>query len=332
MELIHAKKNGTEIEMLVDPEADIELGGEGQYAHSMQFSFPADTWDQSIGYGDLIYVPDTEIGGMVGEIHSSTENNVVSIMARTWRGMLDYKIIEPPAGADYYTISGELNTCIDRLLSGRFGSLFRASNDNTGVTVTNYQFDRYTTLLAGLNKMLQGVGYKLVIKYINTVTPGYVEVSAAPIVDYSQSIELSQDYGLAFTVDDIRNGVNHLICAGKGELKDREIIHLYVNNKGKIVNTKYYTGVDEVVGFFENASAEGAELRNSGIDHLKTVMNSKEIQMDILSLQGGIGLGDVIGGRDYITGLSLAQPISNVVITITGGVESRTYSIKGEED
>lgn len=39
MELIHAKKNGTEIEMLVDPEADIELGGEGNMPTPCSFLF-----------------------------------------------------------------------------------------------------------------------------------------------------------------------------------------------------------------------------------------------------------------------------------------------------
>lgn len=332
MELIHAKRDGTEIEMLINPEADIELGGEGQYAHTMQFSFPAATWDRSIAYGDRLYVPGTEIGGIVGEIHSSTKDNVVSVMGRTWRGMLDYKIIEPPTGQDYKIVSGELNAVIGQLIAGQFGDVFRASTRSTGATVTNYQFKRYDTLLAGLDTMLESVGYKLVLRYINTVDNGYVEVSAEPVVNYADKIELSQDYNLAFTVDDVRNGCNHLIVAGKGELRNREIIHLYVNNKGKIVDTKYYSGIDEVVELYENSSSEGEELRKAGAEHLQEIMSTKEIQMDIISLQDGIGLGDIIGGRDYITGLSLAQPISNIVITVTGGIESRTYSIKGGED
>ena len=43
--------------------------------------------------------------------------------------------------------------------------------------------------------MLKSVGYRLQIRYVQQERgqPGYVELSAVPIEDYSEKIELSQD-------------------------------------------------------------------------------------------------------------------------------------------
>ena len=138
--------------------------------------------------------------------------------------MLDKKIIRPPAGQDYKKVSGELNTVLGELITEQFGDYFVVSQDDTGVSLTNYQFDRYCTLLTGVTKMLQSVGCRLRITYKQQERgqPGYVELSAVPVVDYSEQIELSQDSQLNFTFKNCRNGVNHLICLGKGELQERQ--------------------------------------------------------------------------------------------------------------
>lgn len=75
---------------------------------------------------------------------------------------------------------------------------------------------------------------------------GYVQVRAVPIVDYSSEYEFSNDQNMNFTMDDNKRGVNHLVCLGKGELKDRLVIHLYVDEKGNVGQTQYYRGIDEI--------------------------------------------------------------------------------------
>ena len=65
---------------------------------------------------------------------------------------------------------------------------------DTGVTVSNYQFDRYCTLLEGITKMLKSVGYRLSIRHKREKgIPGYVLIEAVPVVDHSDEIELSKD-------------------------------------------------------------------------------------------------------------------------------------------
>ena len=121
------------------------------------------------------------------------------------------------------------------LIEPEFDGLFVVSQENTGVTVSNYKFDRYCTLLDGLTKMLKSKGYRLKLTFQREENePGYLYIEAVQIVDYSDQIELSQDCQLNYTMDDKRDGVNHLIVTGKGELQDRNVLHLYVQEDGSL--------------------------------------------------------------------------------------------------
>ena len=86
--------------------------------------------------------------------------------------------------------------------------------------------------------MLSTAGAKLKIRWIDRK----VQLSAAPIVDYSNS-PVDEDIAV-LTVEQHEKKVNHLICLGKGELIEREIIHLYVDQFGRIRNEPFYTGLN----------------------------------------------------------------------------------------
>ena len=108
--------------------------------------------------------------------------------------MLEHKIIQPPAGSDYKKVSGELNEVLKTLIDPEFDGLFVVSQENTGVSVSNYQFDRYCTLLDGIVEMLASKGYRLEIRHKREEgIPGYVLISAVPVVDHSDQVELSKD-------------------------------------------------------------------------------------------------------------------------------------------
>lgn len=192
-------------------------------------------WTEDMTYGNLVYVPDTEYGGIIGSVLTDTTLDYVELKGYTWRGRMNTKVISPPSGSNYKTVSGELNTVLKKLIEPEFGGLYVVSSADTGVSVSNYQFDRYCTLLDGITKMLQTVGYRMDIRHKREQgVPGYVLVSAVPIVDYSDVIELSKDSGLNYTMEDKRDGVNHLIVTGKGEMQDRNVFHLYVWPSGAI--------------------------------------------------------------------------------------------------
>ena len=88
--------------------------------------------------------------------------------------------------------------------------------------------------------MLSAQGYRLQISYVEpeNLDYGYVSVRAVQIKNYSETLEYSQDGEVQFTVKDYRGGVNHLICAGKGQNEERIILHLYVQKDGSIGKTR----------------------------------------------------------------------------------------------
>lgn len=328
-QLILADQNLKDIAPVMNAEIDIAIGEENDYEIKIQ----RDEWRSEYTFGNVFYVKDTEYGGIIGEVDTSTAEDTISLLGRTWRGMLDKKIIRPPAGQDYRKVSGELNTVLGDLITEQFGDYFVVSQDDTGVSLTNYQFDRYCTLLTGVTKMLQSVGCRLRITYKQQERgqPGYVELSAVPVVDYSEQIELSQDSQLNFTFKNCRNGVNHLICLGKGELQERQVIDLYVQENGSIGKEPYYTGIREIAATYEDTSSETDELEEKGREKLLELMNSTSFEMDIESLGMDVEVGDIIGGRDYLTGMYAKKPIVKKIYRVEDGKASLEYGIKGDD-
>lgn len=323
-----ADKDGRQIKQLENASVDAELNsGERDF----QITLATADFDERMTYGCRMFVDGTEIGGMLGSLTTDTSAEIFSWHGITWRGLMAEKVIEPPKGQDYRIVNGELNNILRELIEPEFGSVFIVPKVDTGMTVVNYQFARYCTLLDGVTDMLEEVGYRLNIRY-NEGEPnqtGHVEVKAVPIVDYSDEIELSRDSRLNFQMQDKRNGVNHLIVLGKGELKDRSVLHLYVQEDGTIGDTQYYTGIHEIVRVYDNSSADDSELRTEGIKQLKELANKKIFQMDVESLEMEVSIGDIVGGRDHITGMYMAKPIENIIIKIENGNIKKEYRMEG---
>lgn len=290
-------------------------------------------WSKDLTFSNLIYIEGTEYGGIIGSVLTDTTLDYVEVSGMTWRGRMEKKIIQPPSGSDYKIVSGELHAVMRSLIDPEFDGMIIVSGESTGVTIGNYQFERYCTLLDGITKMLKSKGYKLQMSWKRTEgEPGYLLAEAVPIVDYSDQIELSRDCKLNYTMEDIRDGVNHLIVAGKGELQDRTVMHLYVQPDGSIGTSQYYTGINEISEVYDNTSTETEELRDKSEEKLQSVMNRKIFKMDIEKLGINVGIGDIVGGRDYLTGMYMAKPVENIVYEIIDDVASKTYKLEGENE
>ena len=328
--VILTDENGIEIRPLRFNKFDCDLNDTMDF----ELVIPASEWRDDLAYGNRIFIPDTEYGGIIGERKTNTGEDTVTLMGRGWRGFLHYKIIMPPTGQAYKTVTGELNSVLSGLISDAgLTALFIVSSESTGVDVTNYQFDRYTTLLDGIYKMLKSVGYRLDVKYIKVEAgAGYVQLEAVKSEDYSSSIELSQDNRLNFTFEEKKNGVNHLVCLGKGELTDRVVVDLYIQEDGTIGTTQYYTGLQEVAQVYDNTSADTEEdLTEQGTEQLEQLTSKQTFKMDVEMLNIEVEIGDTIGGRDYITGMSMNKPIVNKIYTEEGGKASKEYILEGDE-
>lgn len=226
--VILANSDLRELGAVKDANLTVDLNGNRNFSLQIARSY----WQPEMTFSSLIYILGTEYGGIIGEVLTDTTLDYVELKGLSWRGRLAKKIIEPPAGSDHKTVSGELHTIMKELIEPEFDGLFVVSGKDTGVTVSNYQFDRYCTLLDGLNKMLKSKWYRLRLSFRREQNePGYLYVEAVPITDFSNRIELSRDCKLNYTMGDKRDGVNHLIVTGKGELQDRNILHLYMQEE-----------------------------------------------------------------------------------------------------
>lgn len=325
--VILANSDLRELSAVRDANLTVDLNGNRDFSLQIARSY----WRPDLTFSSLIYIPGTEYGGIIGEVLTDTTLDYVELKGLSWRGRLAKKIIEPPAGSDYKVVSGELHTVMKSLIEPEFDGLFVVSAEDTGVTVSNYQFDRYCTLLDGLNKMLKSKGCRLQLSFRREQNePGYLYIEAVPITDFSERIELSRDCKLNYTMDDKQDGVNHLIVTGKGELQDRNILHLYVQENGEIGTEQYYTGLQEITEVYENTSTETDELMAAAEDRLRSLAGKKTFKMDVAKLGMDVGIGDIVGGRDYLTGMHMAKPVENIVYEIVNDVESKTYKLEGE--
>lgn len=324
------KPTGEECGELCDSaEADMDIGNTNDFEVTIAVS---DYDTERVGYGCRIFAPGTEYGGIIGDIESISGTRKVALRGRTWRGMLEYKVVEPPAGQDHLTLSGELNTVIRTLIGDRFGGLFVVPEADTGITVNNWRVDRYATLYDALQKLVDNYGCRLQICYVQPegLEYGYVTVQAVPIVDYSERLEYSQEEGIYVTVRDCRNGVNHLVCVGEGEKQDRVVLHLYVQKNGTIGKKQYYTGLNEISAVYNYSSAEADKLEEDGTKRLKELQNYKKCKMTIDNAD--LEIGDIVAGYDAVTNTQVIKPVIQKILKIQDGKTTIDYSVKGEDE
>lgn len=330
LKFIVANEKGEELGYVKEANyLDLELGETNDF----ELEFSTEAWrEEAYNWGYRIFIPNTEYGGLLEERKTSIGQGTVTWLGYTWRGLLSQKIIQPPDGATHLVVSGDANKIIEDIIGNRFGSLFVAETEASGIELRNYQFDRYCTVLEGLEKMLASKQARLKICY-KQGTPGLLDgavyLSAVPVADWSEHLEYSQDGRLTFTTEDYRRGINHLICAGEGEGTERKILHLYVQKDGSIIQDKpYYTGLAEREALYSYTSADDLEqLKKDGIKHLESLMNYREMEAHIDNVD--VDIGDIVGGRDRITGMSIQQPVVGKILTVKDGETDVEYKLKG---
>lgn len=281
-------------------------------------------------YGSFVYVPGEEYGGIIKNVITSTALDYVECKGATCRGMLDTKIIQPDEGADYYIVNGDVYDVIREIISDQYDDLIRVKTGKLGVSVLNYRFDRYCSYLKGITKMLGSEGYKLIITVVrNNDESPYFELSASPIIDYSGDIDFTNDNEIHFTMEDDRGGYNHIIGLGKGELRDRQVVHKYIDLNGNISDYQHYFGADEVVYLYDFSSGESDTFERDVENKLLDLISKPTMSMDVLKYNPVSKIGDIVGGVDYLTGLRNAKKIDNIVYSVEDGKETVDYELEG---
>lgn len=279
--------------------------------------------DAALKAGSRIMIDGTEYGGIIDDTDVDVDGGLSTVTwhGRDWHGVLASQIIEPDRNNDYLTLSGTIPV-IMRTLVSRAGlqGLFTVTEESADHKTT-CQFDRYVDLYSGLVKMLRASGLKLRLRNDGDK----VAMSAMPVRTIGDSIDSDL---IDFTAKQAAHPINHLICLGKGELKDRTVIHWYADANGTFSHTQTLKGLDERTATYELSNAEADELEDKGRQKFQELRNASTIDVDI---PDGIDadVGDLVTGRDNNTGLVVTAEISKKIVKVSGGVLTVTYESGG---
>ena len=297
---------------------DLDIGKDNDFQIGMNLK------NHCMSHGSIWYVENTEYGGIVDDVKIDTKKNTVYYSGRAFRGILEKKIIEPESGQDYYTVSGDANRILEQLIEKvGLSDLFIVPTDDAGIKISNNQFERYTDMYAGVQKMLSSVNAKLVCIATEETK---VQIRANQIEDLSEKYEYSDDYGMQVIFEQNRGGVNHLMCLGGGELAERIVVHLYVDNYGNVGDTQYYKGVSEITEIYEYGNIESdEELRKQGIQKLNELKNRDSLTAQFDKLD--VDIGDIVGGKNRQTGVTMKEVISSEIVKIKNDRCTVTYKV-----
>ena len=308
----------------------VDQGVLSAYAFDLSFGATENDFEMTLGAnetmlesGAFMYMEGTEYGGMVGGLKTSTNGETITYKGRTWHGIMNSKVIQPDTGEDYLVVSGDANEVLSFLIA-RLGlsGLFVAAEGLSGVSISGYQFQRYCKGYDGIRSMLAASGAKLKIAWKNRA----VHLSAEPIADYTDS---PVDGDIAtLTVERHEKKVNHLICLGKGDLAAREVIHLYVDQFGRIGDVQYFTGIDEICDTYENSNSDN--LRSDGIKRFAELRSNDKAEIALSETEGlTYDIGDIVGASEIKSGITVAETVTQKIVKIKNGVVSTEYKTGG---
>lgn len=325
MELIYADSSGNEQGVIHAVSADIAFGYDEN-----DFTFKVPLSEHVADYGYYLYLIDPkhdsgEFGGVVDKITIDTEANEVSYYGRTWHGILQNRVLQPESKQDYYIVSGDANEVLRAIVSKlSLGNVFSVATASSGITVKNYQFERYVDAYDGIRSMLGTYSAKLSMRYDRSAKRCIL--SAVKTVDYSINEPIDSD-GVNFTATKNNRPVNHLVCGGSGELKDRVIVHLYADANGNVSQKKTFSGVNEIEEFYDASNADEENLIKNGTDRLKDYQDSSEIEVSLNPSEREYDIGDIIKASDRKSGISVTTAISKKLVTFEDGVISIEYEV-----
>lgn len=273
--------------------------------------------------GSLIWSPGTEYGGIVQDIQSKIETDgqrYVYYSGPSWSGRLSQRIVCPPSGKDHYTLDGEANEELNALMEYLgLDYLFQAPEVNSGITLDT-DLDRFADGYSALRKAAAENDCRLSMKYDNTAKKVIIQF----VPRETHGNYTSDNSPISVTVG---SPVNHLVCAGTGELQNRVVVHLYTDKNGNVSQKQYYKGADEISTLYENTSADKDKLIEEGT---KKLLEYQEVNQVEISVEDGsedlYPLDDVIVGFDPVTGIKASSTIAKKVVSVDAqGFESYRY-------
>lgn len=321
MDIVISTPDGKKQKILDDFSLDLEFGiGLGN-------DFKLAGVNERLALGSRVWIPNTEYGGVIDDDNPSrtVKGDSIYYHGRTWQGILEGNIVMPDSGQDYLTLSGTCNGLIKALIDrSKLSDVFTVSTA-TSPPISNYKFNRYIDLYTAIRGMLASVNQRLEIKAID----GAIVLNSKEITDWG---DLLGAENVAFSARRNNRPVNHLICLGKGELKEREVVHLFADEKGNISQTQSLFGLDHVGQVYDISSKSGSELLSAGKSKLKKLQEDKNTAKAVLPDAVGMSIGDSVTAVSTTYGVRAKANITGVVLKIQNGFCSVTPKADGRAD
>ena len=273
--------------------------------------------------GQFVFIDGTEYGGVIDKAsYEAGREATGSILCkgRTWHGILAGKRLLPDSGSGYLSVSGKAGDALASLIE-RMGlsGLFSAAADDTSVS---YTFDRFTDGYSGLKALAKANGRKVAMRRKG----GKVEISLPPAVDYANKVDSDL---LDFTLTSVYRCVNHLVCAGSGELENRAVVHFYADAAGNVSHTQSLFGVDEISALYDYSNADEAKLEEEGKKKLKEYQTQGSVEVEAHD-DIDVDVGDVISARDNAHGRTVTATVVKKIVQVSRGVATYSYEVGSE--
>lgn len=273
--------------------------------------------------GQFVFIDGTEYGGVVDQASYEAGREAsgsILCSGRTWHGILAGKRLLPDSGSGYLSVSGKAGDALASLI-GRMGlsGLFSAASDDTSVS---YTFDRFVDGYSGLKAMAKANGRKVVMRRKG----GKVEISLPPAVDYANKVDSDL---LDFTLTSVHRCVNHLVCAGTGELENRAVVHFYADAAGNVSHTQSLFGVDEICALYDYSNADEAKLEEEGGKKLREYQTRGSVEVDAHD-DIDVDVGDIISARDNVHGKTVSATVVKKIVQVSRGVATYRYEVGSE--
>lgn len=279
--------------------------------------------DEAPVEGQLVFIDGTEYGGIIDQVsYDAGREATGSILCsgRTWHGILAGKRLLPDSGSGYLSVSGKAGDALASLIE-RMGlsGLFSVASDDTPVS---YTFDRFADGYSGLKAMAKANGRKVVMSRKG----GKVEISLPPAVDYANKVDSDL---LNFTLTSVHRCVNHLVCAGTGELENRVVVHFYADAAGNVSHTQSLFGVDEICALYDYSNADEAKLEEEGGKKLREYQTQGSVEVDVHD-DIDVDVGDIISARDNVHGKTVSATVVKKIVQVSRGVATYRYEVGSE--
>lgn len=284
--------------------------------------------------GSMIYAEGSDLGGLVTGYKSDVGAEAFSIVGHTWTGVLNRRVMGPDYGQAYLTLSGDITECVSQLIArAGMGELFVVNPSQVGVRVTHtftgsqsaaqQDTGRYMGCWSAMWQLLLETGCKARFAWSDKLKHVVIDVTKRK--DYTDNE--SQMVGVAMVGISTQKTTNHLVCLGKGELENREIVHLYSDTQGNVSQTQTIYGINEIAETYNQSSAETSELIKNGTKHLKDLWTkSQQVTIKSNSTAQPFDLGDVIGGVDARSHVTAQAVVTKKVASFKQGQMTYTYT------